>query len=231
MTITEGMPRRAFNLLPKCNESGQKSGHLGLYQKWEEICKWFIASCGDSSVTHVKMTLSWKLKGIRRHLYFPNVGVGKQLSQDNRGKLFHQAQFGAYAVLVDLIPSIYILFWSLSQKSANIIQSYSNLNKNHSGFIFWLFKKKKSNKIVVNKSKKDHILCIIWFINMCMLLTKVHSNICSFFMNFLFFLIDAHLIGTHLPHVCFFAILHFINLQKTNAYCQLIIFLLCLVPV
>lgn len=30
MTITECMPRRAFNLLPKCNESGQKSGHLNL---------------------------------------------------------------------------------------------------------------------------------------------------------------------------------------------------------
>lgn len=27
MTITASMPEHAFNLLPKCNESGQKSGH------------------------------------------------------------------------------------------------------------------------------------------------------------------------------------------------------------
>lgn len=30
MAITESMPRRAFNLLPKCNEPGQKSGHSNL---------------------------------------------------------------------------------------------------------------------------------------------------------------------------------------------------------
>lgn len=31
--------------------------------------------------------------------------MGKQLSQDNRRKLFYQIQFGAYSILVALIPS------------------------------------------------------------------------------------------------------------------------------
>lgn len=30
MTITESMPRHAFNLLPKCNESGLKAGNPNL---------------------------------------------------------------------------------------------------------------------------------------------------------------------------------------------------------
>lgn len=30
MTITESMFRHAFNLLPKCNEPGQESGHPNL---------------------------------------------------------------------------------------------------------------------------------------------------------------------------------------------------------
>lgn len=59
-------------------------------------------------MTHVRMTLSRKLKGIHRHHYFPNIdGKCKHkryLSQDNGGKLFYQSQFGSYCILDDIIP-------------------------------------------------------------------------------------------------------------------------------
>lgn len=180
MTITEGMPRRAFNLLPKCNESGQKSGHRGLYQKWEEICKWFIISCGDSSVTHVKMTLSWELKGIRRHLYFPNVD-GKW----ERGSNWVRTIEGNCFIRLNLehMPFQLISFHRYTFCSDLFLKNQPILY-NHT--VIWIRITKalffgccfffNSNKIVVNKSKKDHISCIIWFINMCMPLTKLHST-------------------------------------------------------
>lgn len=113
MTITESMPGRAFNLLAKCNESGQKCGHLNLIKKGGEICKWFIISCGDSSVTHVKMMLSWKLKGIFPRHYFPNID-GKWERENNLAwtmeqNSFYLVQFSAYYILFALFyPDLFL---------------------------------------------------------------------------------------------------------------------------
>lgn len=99
MAIREGRPQHAFNLLPKCDECRQQSGHLNFIyfypKKWEEICKWSIISCGDSSL--FKMKLSWKLKAIQRRHYLLIIEMEsvkwKTARPVRTNKLFHEFQF------------------------------------------------------------------------------------------------------------------------------------------
>lgn len=112
MTITESMSRHAFNQFPQMTEVLVEVWSPQLDQKQKEICKWFIISCGGSSVRHVKVMPSWKLKGIFCHHYFPNIN-GKWDNESNTSGSWgkYTLQLRAFSISA-LSLLLYVFYWA-----------------------------------------------------------------------------------------------------------------------